>query len=650
MTKCKRYLIFIPLIVIFSILSILRLIELSIIKKDYYLSELSIKTNRVFASSSAPRGRILDRNGNILVDNIGVKTINYTKLNGLSIEEEIEIAKSLADIIQLDEEASELTIKNYWLVTQPKEAYELITKEEYELLKFRKLTSTNIKELMLERISEELINSLNEKDRLAALIYELMNKGYKYEKKVIKSKNVSEKEFALLSESHIKGITLEQSWQRVYPYGNTLRSILGNISTGLPLEEKEHYLSLDYSLNDRVGVSYLEKEYEEYLKGEKDLYYINNDNTLSLYKEGKRGNDLVLSIDINIQKKLENILMNNLINAKDFSNTKYFNHAYGIISDPLSGSILAMSGKQVTMDINDYKFTDITANIISSSYTMGSVVKGASMAVGYQNNLIEIGKKITDACVKLYFVPQKCSYKRLGKIDEISALKYSSNYYQFLIAIKLVGKEYKANMKLNATEEHFSIYRNTLASFGLGSITGIDLPGEKLGVIGSIVADDLLLNLSIGQYDTYTPIEVVQYINTIANNGVRLKPSLMLRIIDEEGNIVKEKNAEIINTVELDSTYINKIQEGFGATALGTAYGYINYKYNPIGKTGTSESFLAGIKTVTRVYAGYYPKEEPKYSIVILTPHISYDSDTDYTAPVNRMITKEISTFLFENY
>ena len=58
---------------------------------------------------------------------------------------------------------------------------------------------------------------------------------------------------------------------------------------------------------------------------------------------------------------------------------------------------------------------------------MGSVIKGASHTVGYQNNLIDIGKKINDSCVKLYQVPTKCSYKRLGYIDDITALKTSSN-------------------------------------------------------------------------------------------------------------------------------------------------------------------------------------------------------------------------------
>ena len=83
-----------------------------------------------------------------------------------------------------------------------------------------------------------------------------------------------------------------------------------------------------------------------------------------------------------------------------------------------------------------------------NSYIVGSIVKGASHTVGYLNNSIDIGKKINDSCVKLYSVPSKCSFKRLGYLDDISALKMSSNYYQFITAIKTTGNKY-TNIRSN---------------------------------------------------------------------------------------------------------------------------------------------------------------------------------------------------------
>ena len=68
-----------------------------------------------------------------------------------------------------------------------------------------------------------------------------------------------------------------------------------------------------------------------------------------------------------------------------------------------------------------------------------------------------------------------------------------------------------------------------LSSYGLGIKTGIDLPNEDTGIKGKSYSADLLLNLAIGQYDTYTPIELLNYINTVADQGQRRKPSFVFQ-------------------------------------------------------------------------------------------------------------------------
>ena len=207
-------------------------------------------------------------------------------------------------------------------------------------------------------------------------------------------------------------------------------------------------------------------------------------------------------------------------------------------------------------------------------------------------------------------------------------------------------------MKLNATEEHFNIYRDTLASFGLGIKTGIDLPNEQIGIKGITISDDLLLNLSIGQYDTYTPIQIVQYINTIANGGVKYAPSLMNKV---ENNFINDYN--YVSKLSLERKYIDRIREGMNLVLMkGTGRGHVNYSLNPAGKTGTSESFydidndnINDVKTITKVFAGFIPYDTPKYSLVVISPHISYDNPKkSYTSNVNRHITRAITDFLFE--
>lgn len=645
--KKREYFYFILIIFIFSILGI-RLLFIQN-NKDMYQDELLSKTEVYINGGSAPRGRILDTNGNVLVDNIGVNTIYYNKVKGISSTDEIAIAKELASILTT-KKASITELKEYWLV-QNNNGKDLITNEEYQLLEERKITSAEIADLKLERITDDMLEAYTELDYKAAFIYSLMNDGYVYNKKLI-LKDVSETEYAQVIEKNIPGITGELSWERIYLYGDTLKNIFGSVGP-IPEEKKDEYLSSDYELTDTVGLSYLEQEYEEYLKGTKAKYLVNSDNTLTLVSEEKRGNDLVLSIDINLQLKVEEIIKDKIILGDTYPNTDYYKDSYALVSDPNTGSILAILGIRRN---DDDTWSDISLNTINKSFTIGSAVKGATISVGYKYGLIEMDKYITDSCVKLYLVPEKCSFKSLGRINDLKALAYSSNYYQYLIAIALTGNTYKPNIKLNATEEHFNIYRNTLASFGLGVTTGIDLPGEQTGIIGKTIADDLLLNLAIGQYDTYTPVEVLQYINSLAT-GKRTALSLMQEIRNGE-EVILTNTPNVLNTIDLDEVYLNRIREGLKLVlSEGTGRIYVDKSINAAGKTGTSESFYdsnsdgtVDVATITSTFAGYFPADNPKYSVVVITPNISHNNGTNDTMYYGASkITKDITNYLAGN-
>ena len=646
--KSRRYFYYILVIFLFCILGV-RLISIRASKEEYQ-EKLLAKTEVYISGSSAPRGRILDTNGNVLVDNIGVKTIYYNKIKGINIEDEIEIAKKLADILTIDA-AGTKALKDYWLVTNSN-GESLITEEEYKLLEERKLTNNDITDLKYERITEEMLNSFSDIEKKAAHIYSLMNDGYVYSKKEI-LKDVSESEYAKVIESNIPGVTGELSWERIYLYGDTLKNIFGSIGL-IPEERKEEYLSSGYELTDTVGLSYLEYEYEEYLKGTKAEYLVNSDNTLTLVSEEKRGNDLVLSIDINLQLKVEEIIKDKIILGDKYPNTDYYKDSYALVSDPNNGSILAIAGIRRN---DDDSWSDISLNTINKSFTIGSAVKGATIAVGYNYGLIEMDKYITDSCVKLYLVPEKCSFKSLGRINDLTALAYSSNYYQYLIAIGLTGNTYKPNIKLNATEEHFNIYRNMLASFGLGVKTEIDLPGEQTGIIGKTIADDLLLNLAIGQYDTYTPVEVLQYINSLAT-GKRTALSLM-KEIKLNDDVILSNESTVLNEIELEQVYLYRIREGLKLVlSEGTGRIYVDKSINAAGKTGTSESFYdsnsdgtVDVATITSTFAGYFPSDNPKFSVVVITPNISHNNGSNDTMYYGASkITKDITNYLAENY
>ena len=131
----------------------------------------------------------------------------------------------------------------------------------------------------------------------------------------------------------------------------------------------------------------------------------------------------MLTIDIDLQQYLEEQLIQEFLTTKQEPNTKYYDHSYAIVSDPNTGEILAMAGKQVKTNEHGQQYIiDYTPGIITTSVTPGSIVKGASMLVGYHYGVITPGQYETDQCIKIKSTPEKCSWRTLGYINDINAL------------------------------------------------------------------------------------------------------------------------------------------------------------------------------------------------------------------------------------
>lgn len=642
-----------------------RLFNLQILKNSEYNDKLAMATEKTIESTSAPRGRIYDRNHKLLVDNEGIKTIYYKKQNGITTKEEIELAYEISNNIDIDySKIDDNKLKDFYYKSHYKECRKKITDEEWDLYNKRKLNDKDIDKLIYERLDNE-ISEYTDSDKKAAYIYYLMNKGYSYAEKVIKNSDVTDAEYAYISENidNLKGFNTKLDWERVYLYGDTFKSILGNVSSntqGIPSELSEEYLKRGYTLDDRVGISYLEYQYEDYLRGTKAKYRLLSDNSYELVSEGKRGNDIVLTIDIELQKYLEEVLSNEVLNAKGEPGTQYYNRSFAIVSDPNTGEILAMAGKQAVLKDGYYQIVDYTPGIVTLPVTPGSVVKGASMMVGYKYGAIDIGTVLNDECIKIKDTPLKCSWQTMGPIDDVYALQNSSNVYQYKIAIKVGNGSYEYNQGLALDESAFDKYREMYAEFGLGEKTGIDLPVESLGFMGKSRLPGHLLDFSIGQYDTYTPIQLSQYINTIANNGVRLKPYLLKEVYkpsdsgDTFGSLIYKANVTELGKLSVEKKYIDRVREGFSAVVTkGLGYGYMGNYTNSAGKTGTSQSFIdtdgdgkVDTETITSSFVGYSPSDNPKMSIVVVSPDISVPDSTTYG--VTRNISAQVVNKYFE--
>jgi len=636
-TMNKRISFIFGIIVFIFAIIVLRLGYLQIAQGSHY-KQLIKNSENLTVNEAVPRGRILDRNGKVLVDNASKKAITYARGRKTSQSEVLKTAEKLSKLIKMDtDKITDRDKQDYWIQLHPNKAKSLM-KNEQVLLDDGNITQDEYDDALYKKVGKNQINSLNDKDLQILAIYREMMSGSALDPQTIKNEDVSDEEYAAVSQklSDMPGVNTTMDWDRKYLYGDTLRGIFGDVSTtkeGIPKELTEQYLAKGYSRNDRVGKSYLEYQYDDILKGKKKEMKYTTDKSgevidSKVINPGSRGDDLVLSIDIDLQKKTEEYLEKQISKLRS-EGAKDMDNALIVVQNPNNGDILAMAGKQIDKngDLTDYDIGTFT-----SQYAVGSSVKGGTLLAGYQNNAIKVGEEMIDEPLKFAGGLTKHSYfNQDGKvrIDDKEALMHSSNVYMFKTALKLAGSPYTPNMSLptDITSAGQKL-RKGLNQVGLGVKTGIDLPNETNGQIEPLTDNPgNYLDLAIGQYDTYTPMQLSQYVSTIGNNGYRVQPHVGLEIRKatnkETLGPVKEKvKGQVLNKVNNTQNEVNEVQEGFKmAFNEKDGTGYQSFKDTEVpsaGKTGTAEVFQDGEPRVNSTYIGYAPIKNPQLAFSIV--------------------------------
>lgn len=621
---------------IFAII-VLRLGYLQIAQGSHY-KQLIKSDENITVNESVPRGRIVDRNGKVLVDNASKMAITYTRGRKTSQKEMLDTAKKLSSLIKIDtDKITDRDEKDFWVTLHPEKAKALMKKEQ-SLLENGSITQEQYDEQQRKKIGKKQLDDLSDKDLQILAIYREMNAGSTLDPQTIKNEDVTEKEYAAVSQqlSKLPGVNTSMDWDRKYPYKDTLRGIFGEVSTsteGLPKELTEQYLSKGYSRNDRVGKSYLEYQYEDVLRGKKKQMKYTTDKSGKVIKSevinpGSRGHDLQLTIDIDLQKKVESLLDKQIEKLRS-QGAKDMDNAMIVVQDPKNGDILAMAGKQIS---KSGKLTDYDIGNFTAQFAVGSSVKGGTLLAGYQNHAIKVGEKMVDEPLKFQGGLTKRSYfNKDGRvtINDKEALMHSSNVYMFKTALKLAGDPYYSGMPLpNDITLAGQKLRKGLNQVGLGVKTGIDLPNETNGQIEPLTNNPgNYLDLSIGQYDTYTPLQLSQYVSTIANDGYRIQPHIGLSIHDstnkdELGPVKRKIKGNVLNKVNNSQREINEVQDGFKmAFNEKDGTGYASFKNTVVpsaGKTGTAEVFQDGESRVNSTYIGYAPIKDPKLAFSIV--------------------------------
>ncbi|RHW05921.1 peptidoglycan D,D-transpeptidase FtsI family protein [Bacillus cereus] len=661
---------------------IIQLGKVQIIDGETYKNQVE-KNENATTSIPVPRGHILDREGNAVVNNRFIRTITYTRLKSVTSDDIFKVANNLAKVLEIpDKDLSKLTEtdkKDFWMQLNKKHAESLVTKKDIEKYKEKgfegKELDKKIEDLRRSRITEEELAELTAQDLKVLAIKSRMSSGYQLTPQIVK-KDVTDEEYARISEhlAEYPGVDATVDWERNYVNGELFRSVLGNITSseeGLPKENLDSYLVRGYNRNERVGKSYIEQKYEDVLHGTKEeVKYITNKsgNIINTEKvsKGKSGNSLTLTIDMELQKKVEEIIEKHLRAFK--TSEPLMDRAFVVMMNPNNGQLLSMAGKKIVQKDGNIELQDLALGNMTTSYELGSSVKGATVLTGYQTGAIQPGTQFYDAPMKFKGTRVKKSWNvsGFGSINELRALQVSSNVYMFHTALKIAGVNYVPNGSLSIKQEAFDTMRYYFKQFGLGVQTGIDLPNEITGQTRRVDSQPgFLLDFAIGQYDTYTPLQLAQYVSTIANGGYRMQPQIVKEIQEqpikqeEVAKVIRSIEPVVLNRVDMKSEYIDRVKEGFRwgfQEGDGTGVKYFkNDPYKPAGKTGTAQTVYGGDDPIGRnekgeriecynlTLVGYAPNDNPEIAFSVVVPWLKHDNKG-----INSMIGKEVLDAYFD--
>ncbi|NQO43314.1 penicillin-binding protein 2 [Streptococcus suis] len=653
-------------IVIFLFLVlILRLADMQIINHDFYSNKLSTASQKIISNGSI-RGQIYDAQGKPLVENEIQQVVSFTRSNKMSAQEMKEVANKLLQWVNV----SDVTITqrdkaDYYLADE--EVYRQVVEALPEDKKYDSdgnyLSESTIYSNAVDSIPAEALQ-YSEQDSKAIELFKQMNGATYFSTVNLVTDTLTAEQVAYIvaNEDQLPGISTTNNWDRsILP--TSLSSIIGTVTSeqaGLPAEDAEYYLSKGYSSNDRVGTAYLEKQYEEVLQGQREKKEINLDRngnveSIKTIQEGQQGNNIKLTIDLEFQDGVNAILNRHFQNELATGSALYSEGVYAVALEPSTGAVLAMSG--YSHEKGSSTITEDALGTITSVFTPGSIVKGATISSGWENGIISGNQVLLDEPIYFAGSAPITSWWAYGSfnIDATEALEYSSNVYMVKIALGLLGQTYSANMYLNDGDtltNAMTKLRSTFAEYGLGASTGIDLPLESTGFLPEEYSTANFIMNAFGQFDNYTPMQMAQYVATVANNGKRISPHLVEGIYGNNpqgglGDLIETVSGKEMNQVNISADEMALLRQGFyqlvnggGRFNTGSAIGR-GAAVTISAKTGTAETYTTTpsgevVTAVNTNVVAYAPSDNPQIAVAVVLPNLTNENST------TKAITTEI--------
>ncbi|AQW21978.1 penicillin-binding protein [Lentilactobacillus curieae] len=610
------------------------------------------RSDTTVVSANTQRGMIYDSTGQVLVGNSAHQAITYTKgVNALSTDM-YATAKKLAQFVKVQTGTlTERQLADYYLANNDnlKKVLEQIpnSAQYNDDAKYNKA---------LAYVQSHKIN-FTASDKNAAEIFAKMSGAYQLSTVNIKDSGVTNTEIAQVGEhlSELEGVNIGTSWSRNYPVGQSIQGLTGTVSTekaGLPSDRVNELLAQGYSRNDQVGQSYLEQKYEPVLRGSKSQtqVYLNSQNEITKEVKkygGQKGDNLQLTINANFQKKLSS-----LVKSAEQGAGGYSTGTYAVVMNPNNGAIYGMAG--VDRNPKTQKITSNDLGNINSSIVMGSVVKGAMVSGALQDGVITpTNSTMTDFPIHIGGVTKSSWFNKKGganiAVDAAGALEVSSNSYMMQLAMKEAKFKYVDGAALTMNPSIFTKLRAHFSQFGLGVKTGIDIPGETTGLQGASDFGHIgsALDLSFGNYDAYTTMQVAQYMSTIANGGYRIQPHIVsaIRGTSKNGGLGAIKDTvtpNVLNYVSMTPAQRKLVKRGLyqvvhGSNQYKTGGQLSSIKPEISAKTGTAQTFYNGNETVTLSLASFAPSKHPQVVVALAMPNLGVNAESN-----NMQLAKKI--------
>lgn len=620
-----------------------RLFYLQVLNGSSYKAEVK-RSDTTIQTNNVQRGMIYDSRGNVIVGNQTHQAITYTKSSNVTTDELYRVATRLGKYITVSNDDTRLTDRN-------EEDYYLANKDHLnEITKKLNLSKDASDDDKYNAALKYLKNHPSEwhlttHEKSNARIYAAMTGAYSLSTAYIKKSGVTSRELAEVGEhlNQMPGVKIGTAWTRNYPQGKNFQSLTGTVSTtGLPSDEVNSLLSQGYSRSDSVGQSYIEKMYQGTLAGSKSQTQVttsgNKVTDEAVKYRGKKGDNLVLTINARFQKRVQQILEQNYSSA----GIQYSPGVYAVVMNPHTGEIYAMAG--IDRDIKTGKQTVDEIGAINHPITMGSVVKGATIMGGLMSGVITPDNNtLTDQPIKVAGTSTKSSwFNKTGSANMAltapMALEVSSNSYMMQLIMKEGGMNYKPGAQLTLKPSIFNKERQYFNMFGLGQKTGIDLPGETAGYNGPSSQSHIgsALDLAYGNYDGYTVIQLAQYMSTIANGGNRMRPYIVKEIRGSKSNgklgrVEYTTQPQVQFTIPASKEDFNLVRQGLyqvthGSSAYVTAKSLGTEKPSISGKTGTAETSYKKTSTYTISFAGYSPSDNPQVVVALAIPGVTNEN------------------------